>query len=194
MANNYVELQDLDELAQCWLAGDRSAFEAIVSATECELRAFAISRARTISDAEEAIQSAYIVAFENMADYRKAGALLSWLKGIARNRLMELRREHLRTKYDDLDLACDQAWEDQVAAIGEDGLGIRLRALQGCLNSLDERTRRILERHHLDGIQLNELAQHFRRPRQVMAKLLFTVRGRLRDCIEHQVKDWCIHV
>ena len=179
----------LDALAQRWANGDRSVFDAIVTATEGELRAFALSRTWMVNDAEEAIQSAYVIAFERMSDYEPRGTFQSWLKGMVRNRLLELNRERKREHHDDLDQALDQAWEESATHESEERLRRRLNALQECMQKIDARSRAILERHHLEGLELNELAQRYRKPRQTIARFLFTIRNRLRDCIEQRIAE-----
>ena len=174
----------LDALVRRWQSGDGSVFEELIASTESELRAFAMSRPRLVADADEGVQTAYVVAFERLAEYEPRGTFLAWLKGIVKNRIRELRREHERGRHDALDQALDQTWDDTAAGLGEEGLAHRLSALQPCMQALDERARTILERHHQDGMGLNELAQRYRRPRAVIAKFLFSVRARLRDCIE----------
>jgi RNA polymerase sigma-70 factor (ECF subfamily) len=183
----------MDVLVRRWCDGDRAVFDTIILETELDLRAFALSRTWAIGDAEEAVQSAYVVAFERMAEYRGPGSFISWLKGIVRNRLLELGRDRMRQRHDVLDEAINQVWDEAMTEVDEAGVRGRLQALQSCMEHLDQRSRELLKLHHLEGIQLNQLAQRFRRPRQAMARLLFTIRNNLRDCVGHRLSDGACH-
>src|SRR4051812_14838709 len=77
----------LDDLVVRIRAGDRPAFVALIAATQDEVRSFVAAHATTVDLVEEAVQAAYVTAFERLADYRPGGTFLPWLKGIARNRL-----------------------------------------------------------------------------------------------------------
>ena len=112
----------LDGLVRRWCDGDRGVFDTIILETELDLRAFALSRTWALGDADEAVQSAYVVAFERMADYRGPGSFISWLKGIVRNRLLELGRDRMRQRHDVLDEAINQVWDEVVTEVDEAGV------------------------------------------------------------------------
>lgn len=177
----------LDDLARRHRAGDAGAFDLLVEATESEVRIFLMARTRVPSEVEEALQAAYVAVFEHIADYEARGTLLSWIKGIARNRLLELWRERQRVRSDPLDEALDSLWEHADEDRSADVLRQELGALQRCLGRLDQRSRDLLEHHHVGGLPLNDLARRYRRPRTVIAKLLFGLRRQLRDCIDRSL-------
>lgn len=177
----------LDTLAADYRAGNDDAFDAIIALTESELRLFLMSRTRMMGEVEEAIQATYVAAFEHIATYEARGTLLSWLKGIGRNRLHELWRQ--RQRGDPLDASLDALLSAETETTDEDGQLRILGRLRTCLDRLDQRSRDLLEHHHVDGVALNELAQRYHRPRAAIAKLLFGLRERMRQCVEQSLRE-----
>jgi RNA polymerase sigma-70 factor, ECF subfamily len=175
-------MSDPDQLIQAYRGGDETAFEQLVHQTEFDLRCFVLARCRQPEQVEEIVQFAYVTAFERLEDYRLEGRFRSWLKGIARNRWLEIRRENQRqsTRFE---AVLDQLWQEQVAD-SDEWLQQRLRRMRYCLTRLPEQARTLLLRHHVDGLSLARLAQQFRKKSDVLAKRLFDTRRRLRQCVE----------
>ncbi|HAT10174.1 MAG TPA: hypothetical protein DCS97_06200 [Planctomycetes bacterium] len=176
-----------DGLVARFLAGEQAAFDELIRLTEPSLRLFVVSRCQRGDDAEEVINAAYVTAFTALRGYVAQGACVSWLMGIANNHLRELRRTRARHQGSPVELALDRLWAQEMGEEPEERL-LQLRdRLRVCLQSLDERGRALLQHHHVEGETLNELAQRYRRPRQAIAKYLFTIRQRLRSCVEQGV-------
>jgi RNA polymerase sigma-70 factor (ECF subfamily) len=187
-----AEPHELDLLAQRACAGDRDAFRDLVLATQ---HALALSIAANVISRdmmEEVLQETYVTAFEKLGQYRQQGALLAWLKAIARNRLFQLWRERKRAaavQHDDLaGLVADQglstAGGDPDGA-AEEARAQELRRLAQCLEKLPARARMLLERRYRDGHPLSLLARQFKRTVEVLSVTLFRLRQQVRACIEH---------
>jgi len=183
-------VDELDELAQAAGKGDERAFELIVRRCEAPLRSFVAGRIFGWDLIDEVVQSSFVIAFEKLPGYQPQGKFLSWLMGIARNRCLQILTERSRQpgmEADSLQALIDdelrQRVEQEDASVDEQEERQRER-LQDCLARLPERSRRILMRHHVDGLPLKQLAQHFSRPQNSLAKLLFKARQKLRSCIE----------
>jgi RNA polymerase sigma-70 factor (ECF subfamily) len=186
-------LAQCDRLVERHRSGDRQAFDALVRLAEPPLRLFVCSRCQRGDDADEVINTAFVTAFEHLPEYEPRGQFLSWLMGIAFNHLRELRRTRWKHQGNPIELALDRLWAEQM---GEDPDG-RLEALRqhlaACLRDVDERSRSLLERHHVDGESLADLARRYHRPRQAIARLLFAIRSRLRDCIGQRTAGEVAH-
>src|SRR5512141_729497 len=97
MARVAFDYQGMDEtvLVAHAKTGDREAFRAIMQ--RCNQRLFRVARAvlRNDDEAEDALQDAYLHAFEGIAAFRGEAGLLTWLTAItlneARGRLRKRR-------------------------------------------------------------------------------------------------------
>ena len=91
------ELSFDETLVQRSLAGDRSAFGAIVSRYQSLVAAIAYSAIGSLSRSEDLAQETFIEAWRQLASLREPGLLRAWLCGIARNRTHDALRRDLRT-------------------------------------------------------------------------------------------------
>ena len=84
-------------LVRCAVAGDASAFEAIMRRHNRRLYRLARAKLRDDADAEEALQDAYVKAYHALARFRGDASLSTWLARIVHNEcLMRMRRQARR--------------------------------------------------------------------------------------------------
>jgi RNA polymerase sigma-70 factor (ECF subfamily) len=81
--------EELDDLSAIHLvlAGDRSAFRAIVERYGDRIRRFCLSRIGSAEEADDAAQEVFLRAFRSLSAYRIGDSFPSWLFAIAANRL-----------------------------------------------------------------------------------------------------------
>ncbi len=83
------------ELVRRALANDANAFRTIMQRHNRRLYRIARSVLRNDSEAEDAVQEAYVSAFAHLAGYRGESGLAAWLARITMNEAFErLRRQH----------------------------------------------------------------------------------------------------
>ena len=176
----------LDDLVRAAQAGDRTAFAAVVEALASDLHAFVAARAPDAESVEEAVQAAFVTAWERLDDYRGGGVFAAWLKGIARNRL----REDLRGRRRHVGLAgqADQIWLDACAGALDTDIDavaeLRLRRLSDCLQRLDERARALINARYREGCAVVDLARRLGRSPSQVGMALMRIRHSLLACIE----------
>jgi RNA polymerase sigma-70 factor (ECF subfamily) len=89
------------ELARRCATGDRAAAERLITSNNQRLFRTAWSILRNRTEAEEAVQAAYLSAFANMARFEGRSALSTWLtrivanEALGRRRAAQQRRAHL---------------------------------------------------------------------------------------------------
>ena len=175
----------LDDLVRAARAGERSAFASLVECLAGELHAFVAARAPDVEAVEEAVQAAFVVAWERLDEYR-GGDFAAWVKGIARNRL----REDLRNRRRQVDLAAqvDLPWLDACAGgLDPDPDGVvedRLKRLGDCLRRLDARARALIDSRYREGSPVVDLARRLGRSPAQVAMALMRIRRSLLACIE----------
>ena len=86
------ELSEQD-LVRAAVAGDLSAFEALVRAHERSVRAFFRIRLFDWSAADDLAQEVFVTAFKRIATFRSDSRFSVWLRGIAINHLRNFLRK-----------------------------------------------------------------------------------------------------
>lgn len=175
----------LDALAITAASGDEVAFTSLVEATEHEVRAFVCARAAHASMVEEVVQATYVTAFSILGRYEARGTLLSWLKGIARNRLSEELRRMQRSETLHADLAEQLVAADCTTGLeANDEQALAAERLRGCLDRLPPRTRQLIELRYWQDLPLTTLAERLGQPATNLAALLYRARKALLGCLE----------
>src|SRR3954466_1404700 len=82
------------ELVRLVLARDTDAFRVIMQRHNRRLYRIARSVLRNNSDAEDAVQEAYVSAFTHLASYRGESGLAAWLSRIVMNEALGRLRQH----------------------------------------------------------------------------------------------------
>ena len=100
VAINYAELSDV-ELARLSVARDRGAIEHVITTNNQRLFRAAWSILKNHSEAEDAVQAAYLSGFAKMGTFEGRSTLSTWLtrivvnEALGRRRAERRRRDHL---------------------------------------------------------------------------------------------------
>jgi RNA polymerase sigma-70 factor, ECF subfamily len=90
---NMTASDDLD-LVHATQNGDMSAFEQLVGRYDRKLLRIALSVTRNREDAQDAVQEAFLKAFQNLGQFREQSQFSTWLVRITLNQsLMKLRKQ-----------------------------------------------------------------------------------------------------
>src|SRR5690349_16142277 len=100
-ANQAVDFADLSavELARRCAARDRNASRFVIAANRRPLFRAAWSTLNSRSEAEEAVQAAYLSAFASIAGFEGRSALSTWLTRIVINEALGRRRADERRRH-----------------------------------------------------------------------------------------------
>jgi RNA polymerase sigma-70 factor (ECF subfamily) len=139
------------------------------------------------AEADDLAQETFLAVLEIPFEIRSPRETASYLRTVARHKLLGLRRKQGRElATDDLETA-EAVWAEVSA---EDGLSDYLSALEDCLQSaVDERTRTALDARYRDGASRSELAEHLQLTEQGVKTMLRRARQALRECVERKVKQ-----
>jgi len=166
--------------------GDRSAFEEIVRSCHRRLRAWVAAHCPPGGDADEVAQRTFLAVYTRLNEFQDGTNFNAWLFAIARFQLMteatRLRRQadyHARFAPELLSRELDRR-----AAGPDDATQDRLRHLSTCLDRVPEQDRRVLDWRYRDQLPIEDMASRTGRSGAAMKKLLWTLRLKLRECID----------
>ena len=159
-------------------AGDRTAFDALL--TRYERQVFQIAY-RILHDREDAIdvtQTTFLRAYEHFERYDAGRQFRSWLYRIAVNDALDLARARKRPEALDDELADDHDGPEDITLRGQDD-----GTLQRALRTLRIEYRTVIVLKHLQGCSYEEIALILDCPVKTVKARLFTARQALRDVL-----------
>jgi RNA polymerase sigma-70 factor (ECF subfamily) len=173
----------VDDLVARAVAGDREAFSELVQREGARLRAFVACRLHDPEAAEDLAQEAFIVAYRRLADFDASQDFYNWVRGIARNLILNERRRRSR------ETAAREEFLDQVEDFGEPAGGNApvLDVLAKCLGKVSGRLREFLQLRYDQGLALAEVASRLGLTvGSARVTHVRVIRG-LRDCVEQSL-------
>ena len=166
--------------------GDLQAFEEVVIACSRQVRLFIFARALHPSAVEEAVQAAFVTAFERLRDYQPTGSFTRWVCGIAWNHLRQERRR-LRRAGQPIDDLLLQLTAPEEPAEPDPLIDAHSLRLPECLAQLSPAGQALLSARYHEGLTLEEIAERSGKTANALAVALHRLRHTLRSCLEqHQ--------
>ena len=153
---------------------------AVMAATAAQIRGYLSAFGLKREDVDDVAQEVYLAWCRD--GHRKPAdvATIQWLKGIARHRALDRLRA---TRSGALRAAIADLVATAPAPEPEDD---DLEALRSCLERLPEPERRLIVRHHVDGVASGRLASDTGRSGAAIRRELARLREVLLRCIQRQ--------
>jgi RNA polymerase sigma-70 factor (ECF subfamily) len=138
------------------------------------------------SEADDLTQETFLAFARSEFVERCQGQTTGYLRVVARNQLLALRRKQCR-EVSTVELeAADAVW---AAAAGPDGsLNEYLDALRECVEQLEGRARRAVDLHYCEQAAREAIAVELEMKPDGVKTLLRRTRQLLRECIERKIK------
>ncbi len=171
---------------------DREQFIEHVRAHHAGLRGFVRSLGVDPLWVDDVAQEAFIVAYNRLDEFDQTRDFGAWLRGIARNLVINERRKDARRKRilsDNLTevlLASSSATDDEPEEMGDYALA-RVNALKECVRGLPEKSLRMLKRRYEEEQSAQDIAEEFSMNPPAVRKALERLRTALRECMESHV-------
>lgn len=183
-----LDAQQLESTLEHVLRGQPDAFLVIVRAYGPGLRTYLSSQLFYMDDVDDLAQEAFIAAYRSLHKFRQGEDFGTWLRGIARNKLLKFfeqvsrraahlenfRREAAELIQDDLEHAAASTQSEQ------------LQAMLSCIAKLPDRIRHVV-RSLLDGSKAPALAEEMKTSTGAIYQLQYRALGILRECITSQL-------
>jgi RNA polymerase sigma-70 factor (ECF subfamily) len=142
------------EIVRAVLAGDRERYAQLVERYRNRYARYATRMLGSVDAAEDALQDAFVRAFDQLAQCKDPDKFVGWFFLILRNRCFAERRRN-RTSTS-LDAADDVAAADRTDGGAE--AAERRRALQLALLELTPDQREVFVLKHVEGLSYDEIA------------------------------------
>jgi RNA polymerase sigma-70 factor (ECF subfamily) len=168
------------------LKGDRDAYRGIVRECGPAIRAFLAAHLSQPDLVDDLAQETFIAAFENLGRFEQDSDLGSWLKGIARNKLLM----HLRRRYQHGEAlerlkaeAAEKVFEETCRL--QEGDGARtVDQLRQCMEKLPPRLLTVVRARYFDRERVTSIASKLKTSATAISSLLFRGRKELESCLE----------
>ena len=188
---DYDSLGDA-ELARRCAARDRDAITHVIGANNQRLFRTAWSILKNRSEAEEAVQSAYLQAFAAIGSFEGRSALSTWLTRIVINEALGRRRaeERHRRRLEEKGVAVMDSYRETLmrgsAAEAPDVAVARAQVralLEQAVAGLPDSFRTVFVLREIEGLSVEETAEILRTPAAPVKTRLFRARRRMQEML-----------
>ena len=192
---DYGSLPDLD-LAQRCAARERGAIQHVIAANNQRLFRVAWSILKSRADAEEAVQTGYLLAFARIGSFEGRSSLSTWLtrivvnEALGRRRAEQRRKRHLEREgvallddYRDALMRGSDAETPDVALAREQ---VR-KLLEHAVAQLPDTFRTVFVMREVEGLSGEETAEVLNLPVATVKTRLFRSRRRLQELLAPEV-------
>jgi RNA polymerase sigma-70 factor (ECF subfamily) len=186
-------LTDLELVARV-RAGDRQAMEPLMRRHNRSLYRTARAILRDDTEAEDAVQDAYIQAFRNLEAFRGESAFSTWIVRIAANEALMRRRRNVRRSevipinHENGELLMDEIAQDDSAGPEQQASGAQLRRLlEQRIDALPDLYRAVFVMRAVEEMSVEETAAALDLPAATVRTRFFRARALMRNSIEHEV-------
>lgn len=187
--NNSIDLESArrERLAEALVRtgkGDRSAFETVYKATSAKLFGVCLRIFPDRTEAEEALQEAYLTIWNKAASFETGRASpISWLVTVTRNRAIDRLRSKGKAGLTALDEAAEIA-DPAPLADAQMLVASENRVLNGCIEDLNQRDAHFIRCAFIGGATYVDLASSEGEPLGTVKSRIRRALLKLRSCME----------
>jgi RNA polymerase sigma-70 factor (ECF subfamily) len=168
-------MDDLSAIQNC-RAGDREAFRHLVEKYQAQAVGHALAIIGVREDALDAVQEAFLDAFQALGSFDQERQFYPWLYAILRNRCFKLLASRKR-----LEVSSLGEIHTEILATTSSLSPEELMALERALLALSPEDRELITLKHLDGLSYRELAERLGIAEGTVMSRLYYARQRLRE-------------
>lgn len=179
----FIDDQRIRILLERCARGDESGLVEIHNILASRIYGFAMHRLRSDDDARSVVIDTLHEVWRCAAKYRGDSAVLTWIFGIARHKIVDLARTR-HVNLEDIEEYSDQL-VDECSCV-ESGYQYKeeSRIMRQCIDKLKTIHRECLQLVYFEGMSLIDVSIIQKSPESTIKTRLFHARNRLRDCVE----------
>lgn len=179
---------DMDEVMDAVARGKKDAFMTVVRTYGLPIRSYLASQIYHIDDVDDISQEVFITAYKRLHTFRRGEDVGAWLRGIARNKLLNYYRSSSRRNN-----AVTRFRTQVVEIVGEEledsskaDKAEQIEMLMRCIGKLPERMRRVVH-SSLEGGKPQELAEEMQTSVGAIYNLQYRANQALRQCMTKEL-------
>lgn len=135
------------------------------------------------SRADDVLQETNLVLWRKAAEYDSDQPFLPWARSIAWYQVKAAARDTSRDKLvfseKTMQLLAEEAEETEVYLPTQ-----REISLAQCIAQLTAKQRQLVQQRYLDGLSVDTMAKHLKRPASSISQALYLVRNNLKKCVQ----------
>jgi len=168
-----------DILVEQTLAGDKQAFNSLITDYYADIYGMILSWVNNPEDAKDLTQDVFISAYLDLPSLSDHERFYSWLRQIARHKCQNWKRKQIDFIPLDNNLISREPSADEVLILHE-----ILAKVMEAIDSLPESEKRLLKEHYLDDVSYDELESRHGVSAKVLVMRLVRARRKIRDQLE----------
>lgn len=183
-----MEPIDMQDVIDAVAKGNSDAYMEIVRAYGLPIRSYLASQLYHLDDVDDIAQEVFITAFRRLHTFRRGENVGAWLRGIARNKLLNYYRSNSRRIS-----ATDRFRREVVEIVGDEiddsakqDSAERIELLLRCIARLPERMRRVVHTS-LEGGKPAVLADEMSTSVGAIYNLQYRANQVLRQCMQKEL-------
>jgi len=184
-----AETFDLDDTLDAVLRGNTDAFLRIERFHGPTLRAFLASQLFHLDEVDDLAQETLIIAYRKLNTFRRGEDFGAWLRGIARNKLLQHIEQSSRRSalMETFRQEASALMVHEIEANAAQTRSAHLQAMLGCISKLPDKMRQIV-RTVLDGDRASALASDLGMSAGAIYQLQYRALKALRECVTQEMK------
>ncbi len=170
------------QLGDVCRTGEIAAFEQLYTTHGARLKSVALNLLGNVTDAEDAVQEAFLKAYRNLHGFRGQSSFSTWIYRILLNCCYDVRRRKVRRPEQEMTDAQPEATERKVReenSVAPVDHPLRL-ALESCLAKLSARQREVFVLFEVEGFKHAEIAAMLKISETNSKNILFEAKRSLR--------------
>lgn len=162
-------------------------FVADLTDSQPRLFAYILSLLRNADEARDVLQETNLVLWKKLAEFADVKSFEAWSTKIAYFQVLAFRRDRGRDRHEFNDQLLGQVAEAAEEAAGQ--TNARLRFLNGCIERLPDRQRRLVADRYGKQLAVKDLARTMGKTPAALGMTLYRVRQTLMECIESRLQS-----
>lgn len=167
----------LETLLSKMANGNKEAFKEFYELTNAGVYAFSLSILKSVPDAEDITQTAYLNLFRNARKYKSEGKPMAWILTMVKNLCYDKIRKDSRTE------PLSDIEDGKTSLTTYSTIDNKLLA-EACLNILPDEERNILILHIVSGLKHREISELLQMPTGTVTSKYTRALDKIRNHIE----------
>lgn len=172
-----VEVSDEVLVVQV-IEGDADAYATLMTRYESRLLRYVIYLIHDQAAAEDAVQEAFIKAYQNLRSYKPSYKFSSWIYRIAHNEAMNIVKKNKHICDEDIQALPDQSYESRLDDLVE--AGILKERVHECLEEIEPKYREVIQLIYFEGMKYDDVSDVLHIPRSTVGVWLSRAKIKLR--------------